>query len=97
MKRFVTIMIVLLCFVSAITVYADFINPTITDSVGYLTEEQNKELSEGLIKFVNNIILTSYLFQRIEYLPMTHKRRQTTFTIIMATVTVKIMTEYFFI
>lgn len=28
---------------------------------------------------------------------MTHKRRQTTFTIIMATVTVKIMTEYFFI
>ena len=34
MKRFVTIMIVLLCFVSAITVYADFINPTITDSVG---------------------------------------------------------------
>ena len=50
MKRFVTIMIVLLCFVSAITVYADFINPTITDSVGYLTEEQNKELSARLDK-----------------------------------------------
>ena len=45
MKRFVTIMIVLLCFVSAITVYADFINPTITDSAGYLTEEQNEELT----------------------------------------------------
>ena len=50
MKRFVTIMIALLCFVSAITVYADFINPTITDSVGYLTEEQNKELSARLDK-----------------------------------------------
>ena len=50
MKRFVTIMIVLLCFVSTITVYADFINPTITDSVGYLTEEQNKELSARLDK-----------------------------------------------
>ena len=50
MKRFVTIMIALLCFVSTITVYADFINPTITDSVGYLTEEQNKELSARLDK-----------------------------------------------
>ncbi len=50
MKRFVTIMIVFLCFVSTITVYADFINPTITDSVGYLTEEQNKELSARLDK-----------------------------------------------
>ena len=50
MKRFVTIMIVLLCFVSTITVYADFINPPITDSVGYLTEEQNKELSARLDK-----------------------------------------------
>ena len=97
MKRFVTIMIALLCLVSTITVYADFINPTITDSVGYLTEEQKKNCRQGLIKFVNNIILTLYLFQRIDYLPMTHKRRQTTFTIITATVTVKIMTEYFFI
>ena len=50
MKRFVAIMIALLCFVSTITVYADFINPTITDSVGYLTEEQNKELSARLDK-----------------------------------------------
>ena len=48
MKRFVTIMIVLLCFVSAITVYADFINPTITDLAGYLTEEQNEELTVQL-------------------------------------------------
>jgi len=94
MKRFVTIMIVLLCFVSTITVYADFINPTITDSVGYLTEEQNKELSARLDKI--RIILTSYLFQRIDYLPMTHKRRQTTFTIIMTTVTVKTATAFFF-
>ena len=50
MKRFVAIMIALLCFVSTITVYADFINPTITDSVGYLTEEQSKELSARLDK-----------------------------------------------
>ncbi len=50
MKRIVTIMIGFLCFVLTITVYADFIKPTITDSVGYLTEEQNKELSARLDK-----------------------------------------------
>lgn len=51
MKRFFKIIIaVILCFVSLITVYADFINPTITDFAGYLTKDQNKELSARLDK-----------------------------------------------
>ena len=96
MKRFVTIMIVLLCFVSTITVYADFINPTITDSAGYLTEEQNKELSARLDKIREQYDFDIVFVSEDRLSAVMHKRRQTTFTIIMATVTVIIMTEYFF-
>lgn len=45
MKRVITMIIVVLCLLPAVTSYADFENPAITDLAGYLTEEQNEELT----------------------------------------------------
>lgn len=50
MKRIVILITAVFCLLSALPVYAEFERPPITDSVGYLTEEQNKELSARLDK-----------------------------------------------
>ena len=50
MKRVITMIIAALCLLSAVTLYADFENPAITDMAEYLTEEQNKELEARLDK-----------------------------------------------
>ena len=50
MKKIVILITAVFCLLSALPVYAEFEQPPITDSVGYLTEEQNKELSARLDK-----------------------------------------------
>lgn len=50
MKKAIITIIAVLCMVSGVIVYADFVNPPITDSAGYLTKEQNEELSAQLDK-----------------------------------------------
>lgn len=48
MKRFVMMMITAVCILSALTVSAEFKAPAVYDGAGYLTEEQNEQLSQRL-------------------------------------------------
>ena len=50
MKRIMILMISVLCFLSALPVYAKFEQPSVSDAAGYLTDEQNAELTERLNK-----------------------------------------------
>lgn len=50
MKRIIILVISVLCFLSAFSVYAEFEQPPVSDAAGYLTEEQNAELTERLDK-----------------------------------------------
>ena len=43
-------MISVLCFLSVLPAYAEFDRPSVSDAAGYLTEEQNAELTERLDK-----------------------------------------------
>ena len=48
MKKIVILITAVFCLLSALPVYAEFEQPPITDLVGYLTEEQNEELTVQL-------------------------------------------------
>ena len=50
MKRIMILMISVLCFLSALPVYAKFEQPSVSDAAGYLTDEQYAELTERLNK-----------------------------------------------
>ena len=45
MKKIVILITAVFCLLSALPVYAEFEQPPITDLAGYLTEEQNEELT----------------------------------------------------
>ena len=59
MKKIVILITAVFCLLSALPVYAEFEQPPITDLVGYLTEEQNEELTvhKGLQAGVIPIII----------------------------------------
>ena len=48
MKKIVILITAVFCLLSALSVYAEFEQPPITDLAGYLTEEQNEELTVQL-------------------------------------------------
>lgn len=48
MKKIVILITAVFCLLSALPVYAEFKQPPITDLAGYLTEEQNEELTARL-------------------------------------------------
>lgn len=48
MKKIVILITTVFCLLSALSVYAEFKQPPITDLAGYLTEEQNEELTARL-------------------------------------------------
>lgn len=48
MKKIVILITAVFCLLSALPVYAEFKQPPITDFAGYLTEEQNEELTARL-------------------------------------------------
>ena len=50
MKRIMILMISVLCFLSALPVYAEFEQSPVSDAAGYLTDEQKAELTERLDK-----------------------------------------------
>ena len=90
------IVILITGLLSALPVYAEFERPPIMDLGDTLPKNRMRSLRRSLTVSVKNTALTLRLFRKKASLPLMHKQRQTTFTIIMATVTVKIMTEYFF-
>lgn len=70
MKRIIVLIVSVLCFLSALPAYAEFKQSPVSDAAGYLTEEQNAELTERLdeirrkysfdVAFVSEDRLSSY-------------------------------------